>query len=89
MTRVAADRFVGSLSLSHQDKAYWKDILAPLYIGWTKAFTVVNGSFGVKWAGGKVTTTVKANNIFNQLMQQHVFGDIIKRQIVGEARFSF
>jgi outer membrane receptor protein involved in Fe transport len=85
----ALDRFVGSASVSYQDKAYWKDVLAPLYIGWTKAFTSVNGSFGVKWAGGKLTTTVKANNIFNQNMQQHVFGDIIKRQIVGEARISF
>lgn len=83
------DRFVGSASMSYQDKAYWKDILAPLYVGWTKAFTSVNGSFGVRFAGGKVTTTVKVNNIFDQLMQQHVFGDIIKRQIVGEARIAF
>jgi outer membrane receptor protein involved in Fe transport len=82
-------RFQGDVSLSYQDKAYWKDVLAPLYVGWTKAFTTVNGSFGVKWAGGKVITTVKANNIFNQNMQQHVFGDIIKRQISGEARISF
>lgn len=85
----AKDRYQGDVSLSYQDKAYWKDVLAPLYVGWTEAFTTVNGSFGVKWAGGKLTTTVKANNIFNQKMQQHVFGDIIKRQIVGEARISF
>jgi len=82
-------RFLGDVSLSYQDKAYWKDVLAPLYVGWTEAFTVVNGSFGVKWMGGKLVTTVKANNIFNANMQQHVFGDIIKRQVVGEARFSF
>ena len=85
----AKDRYLGDVSLSYQDKAYWKDVLAPLYVGWTEAFTTVNGSFGVKWAGGKLMTTVKANNIFNANMQQHVFGDIIKRQIVGEARFSF
>jgi len=85
----SVDRCLGSLSVSYQDKAYWKDILAPLYVGWTNAFTVVNGSFGIKWAGGMLTTTVKANNIFNRLMQQHVFGDIIKRQVVGEAKISF
>ena len=82
-------RYLGDVSLTYQDKAYWKDVLAPLYVGWTQAFTVVNGSFGVKWMGGKLVTTVKANNIFNANMQQHVFGDIIKRQIAGEARFSF
>ncbi|MEI6667041.1 MAG: TonB-dependent receptor [Acidobacteriota bacterium] len=83
------NRFMGDLSMNYQDKAYWKDILAPLYVGWTKSFTSVNGSFGINWAGGKIRTTVKASNIFNQLMQQHVFGDIIKRQVTGEARISF
>ena len=82
-------RYMGEVSLSYQDKAYWKDVLAPLYEGWTQAFTTVNASFGVKFAGGKLVTTIKANNLFNQVMQQHVFGDIIKRQIVAEARISF
>jgi outer membrane receptor protein involved in Fe transport len=85
----ARSRFQGDLSLSYQDKAYWKDVLSPIYVGWTKAFTTVNGSVGAKWMKGKLTTTIKANNILNVAVQQHVFGDVIKRQIVGEARISF
>jgi hypothetical protein len=29
------------------------------------------------------------NNIGNEQMQQHIFGDIIKRQVIGEARVTF
>jgi hypothetical protein len=35
--------------------------------------TMVDGSFGVKWNGGKVTTPVRATNLLNQEIQQHVF----------------
>jgi len=79
-------RYLGDLNLSYQDKAYWKDVLNPLYIGWTDAFTTVNCSFGVKWAGGKVLTTLKVNDLFNQKIMQHIFGDVIKRAVVGEVR---
>jgi hypothetical protein len=49
----------------------------------------VNGSFGVKWAGGRVTTLVKGNNLLNRDIQQHVFGDIIKRSVVAEVRVHY
>ena len=48
---------------------------------------MVNGSFGMKWAQGRVTTLVKATNIFNKDIQQHIFGDIIKRSVMFEVRF--
>jgi len=43
----------------------------------------------VKWAGGKITTSIKGTNLGNQEIQQHVFGDIIKRSLVGELRVNF
>ena len=46
--------------------------------------------FGVKWGSqDRVVTTVKVTNLANQDIQQHVFGDITKRQIVGEMRVQF
>jgi len=50
---------------------------------------MVNGGFGVKWLNNRITTGVKATNIGNQPIQQHVFGDIIKRSIAGELRVNF
>jgi hypothetical protein len=49
---------------------------------------MVNGSFGVKWANGRVTTLAKVTNLLDQRIQQHVFGDVITRSVIGEVRFT-
>ena len=33
-----------------------------------------------------MVTSLKVNNLANSEVQQHIFGDIIKRQVVGEIR---
>ena len=82
-------RFIGNMSVNHTDSAYWQDVLDVRYAGITKPFTTLNGGVGVKWARDKVVTSLKVMNLTNEDVQQHIFGDIIKRQIVGEARFIF
>jgi hypothetical protein len=82
-------RFLGALTVNYTDKAFWTDVLTSAYHGFTPAYTLVNGTFGVKWSGGKVTTSVKANNILNKTVQQHVFGDLLRRSVVGELRLDF
>ena len=82
-------RFLGNLSVSYSDSAFWQDVLDDRYHGTTDWYTLVNGGFGVKWAGDRLTTSVKAVNIGNADVQQHVFGDILKRQVVGEVRIQF
>ena len=82
-------RTLGSVSVNYSDKAFWSDVLTSPYHGFTDAYTLVNGSFGVKWAGGKLTTMVKVNNLLNQDVQQHVFGDIIKKSVLGELRVHY
>jgi len=49
----------------------------------------VNCSFGVRWSEGKVVTSVKAMNLFNEEIRQHIFGDILKRRVFGEIRLGF
>jgi outer membrane receptor protein involved in Fe transport len=82
-------RYLGDLNVTYSDSAFWQDVLDDRYHGTTKAYTLVNGGFGVKWAGRRITTSVKGTNLANQAIQQHVFGDIIKRSIVGELRVNF
>jgi iron complex outermembrane receptor protein len=82
-------RYLGNLTLSYTDKAFWQDVLDARYAGFTDPFTTVNGAFGVRWLGDRLVTSIKMNNIGNEEMQQHIFGDIIKRQVVGEARVTF
>jgi outer membrane receptor protein involved in Fe transport len=82
-------RFLGNLSVSYTDEAYWQDVLDARFAGVTDAFTLVSGGFGVRWMGDRVVTSIKATNLGNQEIQQHIFGDITRRQVVGEARFTF
>jgi iron complex outermembrane receptor protein len=82
-------RFLGSLTVNYTDKGFWTDVLTPGYHGFTGAFTLVNGSFGVKWNRGGITTSIKSNNILNRTVQQHVFGDLLRRSVTGEVRFDF
>jgi iron complex outermembrane receptor protein len=82
-------RYVGNLSVHFTDEAYWQDVLDARFAGTTDAFTLVNGAFGVKWLGGKVTTSLKLTNIGNREVMQHIFGDILRRQIAGEVRIDF
>lgn len=83
------DRFLGNASVSYVDDAFFQDVLDSRFHGPTEAYTQVNGAFGVRWMDGKVTSAIKVINLTNEDIQSHVFGDVIKRQIIGELRFQF
>jgi outer membrane receptor protein involved in Fe transport len=84
-----AERFLGNLSVSYNDEAFWQDVLDSRYHGTTDAYTLVNAGFGVKWADDRIRTTLKIVNLANEDVQQHVFGDILKRQVIGEVKVKF
>lgn len=85
----SSGRFLGNLSASFVDEAFWQDVLDARFSGPTEAYTQVNGAFGVKFARDKVTATVKVINLLDEDIQSHVFGDYLKRQVIGELRFQF
>ena len=80
-------RLLGAASVNAATDAFWSDVLTAELHGYTDAYATVNGAFGVKWQGGAITTTVKVNNIFNQTVQQHIFGDLLRRTVLGEIKF--
>jgi outer membrane receptor for ferrienterochelin and colicin len=83
-------RYLANFSVGYTDDAFWQDVLDAAYHGTTKPYTLVNAGFGVRWGSkDQVTTSIKAVNLGNQTVQQHVFGDITKRQVVGELRVQF
>ncbi len=82
-------RYFGYLVGSFVDDAFWQDVLDARYHGPTRAYTLVSATFGVEWEEGKLATSLKVTNLLNRELQQHVFGDIFKRQIVGELHFRF
>jgi iron complex outermembrane receptor protein len=77
-------KYFGNVSVNYTDEAIWQDVLE--FRGPTEAFTLLNAGFGINWKEGKITTSVKGTNLTNTKAQQHLFGDIIRLQIVGEVR---
>jgi outer membrane receptor protein involved in Fe transport len=85
-----AERFVGVASVNYSDEAFWSDVLSAPFHGFTDSYTMVNATFGVKWgAEGRLVTSLKGINLFNEAIQQHVFGDIMKRTLSFELRYNF
>ena len=82
-------KYLGSGSVNYSDGAFWSDVLTSNFHGFTDGYTLVNGSIGRKWSGGRVTTLIKATNLLNQEIQQHVFGDLLKMNVTFEARLKF
>jgi outer membrane receptor protein involved in Fe transport len=82
-------RYLGNVAVSYTGEAYWQDVLDLRYAGTTEAYTLVNAGFGMRWARDRVMTSVKVTNLTNKEILQHVFGDVLKRQIVGELRLEF
>jgi len=82
-------KFLGNLSVTYTDEAFWQDVLNDPYHGTTEPYTLVNAGFGYRWLDDKVTTSLKIVNLANSSVQQHVFGDITKFQMVGEIKVTF
>jgi outer membrane receptor protein involved in Fe transport len=84
----ARGRYFGSLSGSFVDTAFWQDV-DPRYVGPSDAYSTVDVGFGVRSTDGTMTVAVRGKNVFNETVQEHVFGDLIKRTITGEVIFRF
>ena len=78
-------RLFYSMNASFVGKAYWQDVLDARYSGETPRFATTNLVIGTV-VGGKTTFQVRVNNLSNARVQQHIFGDIMKRQIVAELK---
>lgn len=78
-------RLLGNLSMNYASDAYWQDVLDSRYHGSTQAYTLVNGTFGYKW-NDTFTTSLKVINVLDEEIQQHVFGDVMRRQVMLELR---
>jgi iron complex outermembrane receptor protein len=78
--------FFGSLSVNYTSAAYWTDVQP--YVGWTAPYTLWSAAAG--WTFSKnVAVAIRAVNLSDARVQQHVFGDILRRRVTAELRFHF
>jgi outer membrane receptor protein involved in Fe transport len=83
-----AERWYINANMNYQDEAFWTDVLDSRFHGPTDSFTQVNLGIGFRF-GDRATLTLTGSNIFDEEVQQHVFGDIISRKVTAELRFNF
>jgi outer membrane receptor protein involved in Fe transport len=79
--------FFANANVNYAGEALWVDVLNASYAGFTEAYTMLNATLGVKLADGKVMVSLKGINLTDEKIQQHIFGDILKRSVVAEVRF--
>ena len=78
-----------NLSVSYSDSAYWQDVLTAPYRGNDRGLHTGQRRLRLQVDGRPFTTTIKAMNLGNDEVQQHAFGDVIKRQIMAELSVNF
>ena len=84
-----ADRWYVNGNLNYVDEAFWTDVLDERFHGPTDDFTQVNLGIGYRFLEDRAVFTIMASNLFDEDVQQHVFGDIISRKVTAELRFNF
>lgn len=80
-------RFFANTNVNHADEAYWADVLN--IRGTTEAYTQINAALGMRFAEDRVTVTLTGTNLADEDVQQHIFGDVMHRQVIGEIRVKF
>jgi len=85
-----SDRWLGAANVNYVGEGFYNDVLGSLgFDGFVDAYTMLNASLGYKFNNGKVVATIKGTNLTNEEIQQHVFGDILKRSLSAELRINF
>lgn len=84
-----ADSWYLNSNYNYQDEAFWTDVLDSRFHGPTDSFGQVNVAFGFRFNDDRTVLSITGSNIFDERVQQHVFGDIISRKVTAELRFTF
>jgi outer membrane receptor protein involved in Fe transport len=73
--------------VNYQDEAYWADVLFARAS--TDAFTQVNVALGARFLDERLTLQISGANVFDETVQQHIFGDFISRKVTGQLSWRF
>lgn len=77
-----------TVDASFVGEAYWQDVLDSRYSGRTSKYTVSNLVIGTKFAHNKATLQARVNNMGGVPVQQHIFGDVMKRSFMIELKIN-
>ena len=85
----SGNRFFWNGNVNYQDEAFWTDVLDSRFHGPTPAFEQFNLGLGFYFNDGDSMFKIDAQNVADEDVQQHVFGDIIGRKVSGQLILRF
>ncbi len=81
--------WTGSAGLTFVDRAFWSDALDARFWGFTKSYTLLNVAAAYKVDRARSEIAFTATNLLDRKVQQHAFGDIVRRRAAVEYRVRF
>ena len=85
--RYDAGKWNTGMSIASSTAAFFQDVLDARFSGTIPAYSVINMSFGMRLGpNGRYQPSIRVLNLADIDIQQHIFGDVMKRQVVAELR---
>lgn len=81
-------RYFVHADVTYQDEAIWRDVLDARYWGPTESFVSVGAALGMR-VTDNATVSLTGTNLFDERIQQHVFGDIISRRVTAKVQLRY
>ena len=76
----------GAASVTYTDDAFWRDVLDQRFWGATDDYYLVQASVTREFSQ-LFAVTVRGTNLLDEETKQHVYGDLIGRQVTARLRF--
>ena len=80
-------RFLADVSASIVGEAFWVDVQP--FTGTTDGYGLLNAAFGVRFPAYGAMLMIKGINLTDRAIQQHIFGDILRRRVSAELQVRF
>ncbi len=80
-------RYYFNVTVNYQDEAYWADVLSVR--ARTAAFTQVGVTLGWRFIDDRLMFKIVGQNVFDEHVQQHIFGDLLSRRVEGQLSLQF
>jgi outer membrane receptor protein involved in Fe transport len=77
-----------TMDASFVGQSYWQDVLDSRYSGKTDKYVMSNLLIGTKFSNDRAILQMRVNNLSNVAVQQHIFGDVMKRSIMLELKIN-
>jgi outer membrane receptor protein involved in Fe transport len=70
-------------------EAFWADVLTPEFWGSTSSYWSVNARASYRLAKSPWMLWIAATNLFDERIQSHVYGDIVRRKVTAGVQWRF